>query len=171
MERLLLGTPEGGFGGFTATDPRDLATRLSVTGTWRSPRGVTFRGSDAAITVPTGPDVEPVYRLRRFLSADGARRTPMLVGATSLTWTTVIALPPGLAASRLPPDVDVRTGAGRYSASYVREAALVRVARHLVIDRDVFRPSEVPALEALVYATLEDARAILTLSRTEASVR
>ena len=69
-------------------------------------------------SLPTGPDVEPVYRLRRFLSADGTRRTPMLVGATALGWTTTIALPPGLAATRLPSDVDLRTAAGRYTAHY-----------------------------------------------------
>jgi transglutaminase-like putative cysteine protease len=169
MERLLLGTPEGGFGGFSATDPRDLATRLAVSGTWRSPRGVTFREADTAITLPTGPDVEPVYRLRRFLSADGTRRTPMLVGATALNWSTTIALPPGLSTRRLPSDVDIRTGAGHYTAHYRREGSGVQVSRRLVIDRDVFQPAEVPALEDLLYAALDDARATLTLSRAEAA--
>jgi transglutaminase-like putative cysteine protease len=168
MERLLLGTPEGGFGGFSATDPRDLATPLAVSGTWRSPRGVTFRDADTAITLPTGPDVEPVYRLRRFLSADGTRRTPMLVGATALSWTATITLPPGVSARLLPSDVDWRTAAGHYTAHYRRDGARVLVSRRLVIDRDVFQPDEVPALEDLVYAALDDARATLTLSRAEA---
>ena len=59
MERLLLSTPEGGFGSFNATDPRDLATPLAVTAAWHSPRGVTLRDNDTAITVPAGPDIEP----------------------------------------------------------------------------------------------------------------
>ena len=170
MERLLLSTPEGGFGQFRSSDPRDLATPLAVAAKWHSPRGVTFRDADAAITVPNGPDMEPAYRLRRFLSADGTRRTPMLVGAMDLRWSTTIDLPPGLAATRLPADIDLQTPAGCYTARYVREGAAVHVARNLVIDRDVFQPAEYPNLERLVYAALDDARGTLTLSRAEAAV-
>ena len=170
MDRLLLGTPEGGFGSFKASDPRDLATPLTVSATWRSPRGVTLRDNEAAIAVPGGPDLKPAYRLRRYLSADGARRTPMLVGASELSWTTTISLPAGIAATRLPSDVDVATGAGRYTASYRHEAAAMRVSRTLVIDRDVFQPTEYPELERLLYAALDDARSTLTLARAEAAV-
>ena len=165
LERVLLSTPEGGFGRFSTSDPRDLATPLAVTANWRSPRGVTFRDADAAITVPSGPDMEPSYRLRRFLSADGTRRTPMLVGAVDLVWSTSIALPPGLAATRLPADVDIRTEAGRYTARYSREGDTVRAARNVVIDRDVFQPAEYGELERLIYAALDDARSTLTLAR------
>jgi transglutaminase-like putative cysteine protease len=169
MERLLLGTPEGGFGSFKASDPRDLATPLAVSATWRSPHGVTLRGGEAAITVPGGPDLEPAHRLRRYLSADGTRRTPMLVGAIELSWTTTISLPPGIVATRLPAEVDLRTGAGRYTARYRHAGAAVLVSRTLVIDHDVFQPGEYPELERLLYAALDDARGTLTLSREEAA--
>ena len=170
MERVLLGTPEGGFGRFKASDPRDLATPLTVTATWRSPRGVTLRGADAAIPVPSGPDLEPVTRLRRFLSADGPRHTPMLVGATDLSWATTITLAPGISATRLPSDIDVRTGAGHYTARYQRDRDRVHVTRNLVIDRDVFQPGEYPELEQLLYTALDDTRTTLTLARAEAAV-
>jgi transglutaminase-like putative cysteine protease len=168
MERLLLGTPEGGFGSFTTSDPRDLATPLEVSATWRSPHGVTLHGGEAAIAVPAGPDLEPALRLRRYLSADGTRRTPMLVGARELSWTTTISLPVGIVASRLPADVDVHTQAGRYTARYQHAGTKVEVSRSLVIDRDVFQPGEYPELERLLYAALDDARSTLTLTRAEA---
>ena len=170
LERVLLNTPEGGFGNFTASDPRDLATPLSLSATWHSPRGVTLRDADAAITVPTGPDVEPVTHLRRYLSPDSARRTPVAVGATDLGWTTSITLAPGIAATRLPSDVDLRTAAGRYTAHYRRDGGDVQVTRNLVIDRDVFQPGEYPELERLIYAALDDSRSTLTLARVDAAV-
>jgi transglutaminase-like putative cysteine protease len=170
MERVLLGTPEGGFGSFKASDPRDLATPLTLSATWRSPRGVTLRDADAAVPVPSGPDVEPAHRLRRYLSADGTRHTPLAIGATDLSWTTSISLSPGIAATRLPSDVDIRTAAGHYTARYQRDGSGVQVTRNLVIDRDVFQPTEYPELERLLYAALDDTRSTLTLSRAEAVV-
>ena len=92
----------------------------------------------------------------------------MLVGAKELSWTTTIALPPGLAATRLPEDVDCATRAGRYTARYRHVAAAVQVSRTLVIDHDVFQPAEYPGLERLIYAALDDARSTLMLARTEA---
>ena len=168
MERLLLGTPEGGFGNFKVSDPRDLATPLAISASWRSPHGVTLRSGATAITVPDGPDLEPASRLRRYLSPDGVRRTPMLVGASELSWTTTIALPPGVVATRLPEDVDCATRAGRYTARYRHVAATVQVSRMLVVDHDVFQPAEYPELERLIYAALDDARSTLTLARAEA---
>jgi transglutaminase-like putative cysteine protease len=167
MERLLLSTPEGGFGSFAASDPRDLATPLAVSARWRSPHGVTLRDAETAIAVPDGPDLEPAWRLRRYLSADGIRRTPMLVGAADLSWTTNIALPPGIAAARLPSDVALHTAAGDYTARYERDGDGIRVNRNLVIDRDVFDPGEYPELQRLLYAALDDARSTLTLARSE----
>ena len=170
MERVLLSTPEGGFGNFKASDPRDLATPLTVSATWHSPRGVTLREADAAVPVPTGPDMEPAHRLRRFLSADGTRHMPLVIGATDLGWTTTIALAPGISATRLPSNVDIRTAAGRYTAHYLRDGSNVQVVRNLVIDRDVFQPNEYPELERLLYAALDDTRSTLTLSRAQAVV-
>ncbi len=170
MERVLLSTPEGGFGSFKASDPRDLATPLTLTATWRSPHGVTLRDVDAAVPVPTGPDMEPAYRMRRFLSADGTRRTPLAIGATDLSWTTSITLAPGITAKRLPSDADITTQAGHYTARYRRDGAGVQVTRNLVIDRDVFQPSEYPELERLLYAALDDTRSALTLTRAESVV-
>ncbi|CAH2604152.1 conserved exported protein of unknown function [Rhodovastum atsumiense] len=170
-ERLLLGTPEGGFGSLQASDPRDLGTPLAVTATWRSPHGVTFRDGAAAITIPAGPDIKPVYGLRRYLSASGSRHTPMLVGATDLSWTTTISLPAGLTATTLPAPVTVRTPAGHYTARYERAGAQVLVQRNLVIAQDVFQPAEYPDLERLLYAALDDARATMTLARAEVGIR
>ena len=166
MERVLQNTPEGGFGSFRASDPRDLATPLTLAASWRSPRGVTLRDADAAIPVPAGPDMEPATRLRRFLAADGSRRTPLAVGATDLNWTTRITLAPGIAATRLPSEIDLRTAAGRYTASYRHEGDGVVVVRNLIIDRDVFQPGEYGELERLIYAALEDIRTTLTVSRS-----
>ena len=94
----------------------------------------------------------------------------MVVGATDLSWTTTITLPPGIAATRLPSDVDVRTAAGHYTAQYRRDGADVKIARNLVIDRDVFQPDEYPELERLLYAALDDSRSTLTIARVDAVV-
>ena len=167
MERLLLSTPEGDFGAFESSDPRDLATPLALGAHWTRPHGVTLRDAETAMTVPDGPDLQPAWRLRRFLSPDGIRHTPMLVGATDLSWTTAIGLPPGIAVARLPSNVALSTPAGHYTARYESDGRVVRVSRELVIDRDVFQPGEYPALQSLLYAALDDARSALILSCPE----
>jgi hypothetical protein len=46
-ERVLANTPEGGFGSFDTSDPRDLSAPFEMRATWHSPRGVTFDGREA----------------------------------------------------------------------------------------------------------------------------
>ncbi len=167
-DRLLAATPEGGFGTFSSSSPRDLSQPFSLVATWHSPHAVSFQERQAYMTTPVGPDVDPPIRLRKFLSRDGVRHHAMIVGAGDYRWITTLRPPPDAYVSGLPGDVDLRNDAGSYEASYVRTNDGVRVARHLVIGRDVFQARDDPALETLLYAALRDSRATLVLSRPEA---
>jgi transglutaminase-like putative cysteine protease len=167
-ERVLSGTPEGGFGTFVTSDPRDLSAPFTLHASWHSPRGVTFDGREAWLTVPVGPDLGPPSRLRALLSDDGPRRHPLLTGAGESEWNYTIALPPGLVVARLPHDVTFENSAGTYTAHYERTGADVAVARHLVIAHGLFAASEYDDLQALIYAAVEDTRAVLGLAREQA---
>ncbi len=167
-DRLLAATPDGGFGSFASSSPRDLSQPFSLVATWHSPHAVGFQDRDAYLATPIGPDVYPTIRLRKFLSRDGARQHAMIVGAGDYQWTTTLRPPPHVDIATTPADMELRNAAGSYVASYARVGDSLRVLRRLVIGHDVFQAEEDPALEALVYAALQDARATLVLSRTEA---
>ncbi len=166
-DRLLAGTPEGGFGRFSSSNPRDLSQPFSLVATWRSPHAVSFADQQAFMTAPVGPDPDPLSRLRRFLSR-GIRHHAMIVGAGDYTWTDTVRLPPSVAVTMLPRDVTLRNGAGSYQANYARSDSGLRITRHLVIARDVYAARDYPELETLLYAALRDARATMVLSRPEA---
>ena len=164
-ERLLSNTAEGGFGEFKTSDPRDLTTPLSIAATWTSPHGITFQGRKAYMPVPTGPDLRPPHLLRVFFSATGERRHAMLVGAGEYSWTTDIYPPPDTLITAVPPNVDVQNGAGRYTATYEQINGGLRVTRDLTIDQDVYPASDYASLQALLYAPIDDARAVVVLTR------
>lgn len=162
-EQVLRGTPEGGFGDYMTSPPRDLTVPFSVTAAWRSPHGVPPCCQPAAIQTPVGPDLMRPALLRLYLSRDGKRRHPVMVGAKDLNWNTTIELPEGVKASAIPADVTVVNRAGSYIAHYTNAPDGLRVERRLVVARSVFQPDEVPALEAVIYAALGDARASFTV--------
>jgi hypothetical protein len=158
-ERVLGGTPEGGFGTFSASDPRDLTGPFDISGTWVSPHGATLAG-EVFLPIPTGLDLDPPARLRELLSPK-PRRHSVFTEARDDRWTTTLTLPPGFAVTRLPVDVDVSNDVGSYRARYVSEGRQVRVERRFVLDRSVVPPEQAKALEALVYAAGDDSRAVL----------
>lgn len=166
-ERVLASTAEGGEGSFAASSPRDLSQPLALSATWTARNAITFQGDEAFLRVPAGVDVETAGRLRAKISPNGSRRTPMLADAGEILWETAIVLPPGVRAGRLPPDVAVRNDAGFYAATYLTEGAEVRVRRHLVVAKQVVMPAEYPALEALLFAPISDARVAVVLRREE----
>lgn len=167
-ERVLARTPEGGFGTFTAGNPRDLDHPFPLDAQWTSPQGLTFQGRRAYIRVPGGVDVEPANALRAKLSPPGTRTTPILAGVGEYDWRTTLVLPKGLQAVQLPDAVSVATSAGTYTATYQRDGESVVVHRRLVIDHDVVAPKDYPDLEKLLLAPIDDARSVLVLERREA---
>lgn len=169
-ERVLAASVEGGFGSYTTSDPRDLTAPFELHGTWDSPHGITFDGREAFFAVPPGLDLGPPSRLRALLSNDGPRRHALLASAGESDWRVTIALPPGLAVTRLPQDVRFENAAGSYTAHYERDGAEVKVARHMVVARSLFAAAEYADLEALVYAALADTRAVIGLARTEVTL-
>jgi transglutaminase-like putative cysteine protease len=168
-ERLLAGTPEGGYGVLSSSDPRALDTRFQAVVTWTSPHGISFQGHDAYPRVPAGPDIEPASRLRAKLSSNGQRRHPLLADVGDYLWQTRMVLQPGLDVTRLPADTDIATTAGRYIATYRRDGRDLVIRRNLVIDHDVVPAAEYPALEHLLTTAIDDARVALVLTRREGS--
>ena len=168
VEAMLVMTPEGGTGAMSTSDPKDLARPFDLRTEWHSPHGAVLRGDGGTMTVPSGIDFGPAYRLRSVLSVAKPRERPVLVGARDYGWTTTIHLPPGLRLPAVPAPVQVSNEAGSYTAHYERTPDGLRVTRRLVINKDVYGPAETKALEDVVYAPLDDARAVLALSPNEA---
>lgn len=166
-DRLLGDTPEGGFGTMRASDPRDLTQPLSVAVSWRSPHAVPLQGAQAFLSVPGGPDPEPASRLREYLSPTGTRRHAMLATAGTFVWNTRITLPPGETVANVPANVSIRNSAGSYAATYRLSGQEIQVSRRLVLLRDVYQADEYPQVQSLVYAPLEDARAVIVLNRAQ----
>ena len=166
-DRLLAATPEGGFGTFSTTGPRDLDTPFAMVGTWRSPHAVATGSHDMFMMVPAGLDVNPPSRLRQFLSPDGQRQHAMIAAASESEWRTTVSLPDRMKVVRLPPDVSLTNEAGSYVAHYERVGRDVVADRRLRVNRDVFQAASYPDLEALLYAPLSDARAIMEISHDD----
>ena len=163
-ERILAATPEGGFGRFTTSDPRDLLRPLTLSATWHSPMAVNAQDHEIFLRVPAGPDIHAPARQRAKLSPTGTRQTPMVADISDIGWETTIAFPPGLSVARLPPDIDLTTPAGRYTARYRAENGVIHVWRDLVIEREVIAPADYPGLDRLINAPLVDARAVIVLT-------
>jgi hypothetical protein len=89
-----------------------------------------------------------------------------MVGAKDFAWNTTIELPEGAKATLPPKDVEMVNEAGSYTAHYAIEPNGLKVERHLVIAHSIYQPSEVQALESVIYAALDDARAPFTVARS-----
>ena len=71
----------------------------------------------------------------------------------------------GAHAVQVPKDVSLSNEAGSYVAHYTLQPDGLAVERRLVINHSVFQPPEVAALESVIYAALDDARAPFTITR------
>ena len=167
-DRLLDATPEGGSGAFKTSDPRDLSRPFVLAATWHSPHGVTFDGAEALLPVPIGLDLDPPTHLRALLSAR-PRRHALVLAPRDAQWTTTLVVPAGFAVTRLPHGKAIRNGAGSYDSAYERVGRDVRVTRRLVLARATYAPAAYADLQALIYAALDDARAVFGLARAEAA--
>ncbi len=163
-ETLLARTQEGGSGDLTASNPRDLATKVSLSADWSSPRAVNPQGGDTMLRVPAGPDLVSPAVVRAKLSPTGQRRLPLLAEARDYGWNSVINIPAGMKVARLPDDIEIANPTGFYRARYRANGAQITVERHLVVRHDVVAASDYKAMEAVLYAALVDARAMLVLS-------
>ncbi|MEN5083244.1 DUF3857 and transglutaminase domain-containing protein [Bosea sp. TWI1241] len=159
--RLLLPTPEGGYGSLHASDPRDLARPLQIETRWTSPHGVVAARPATYMTVPLGIDLTPNGDLRAYIAPSGRRRFPVMVGARDYDWRSSVSLPPGSVVERLPPPVEIGNAAGRFSVSYETTAEGFSQQRRLVLDRDVYAAEDYPALEALLYAQIDAQRSVV----------
>lgn len=164
-EQVLRATPEGGFGEYTTSAPRDLSKPFDIEAHWRSPHGAPPCCAATPIPAPSGLDLSRPAQLRQYLSRESGRRNPMMIGAKDLAWSTRIELPEGARATAAPHDVAMVNAAGSYTARYTYLPDGLRVERHLVIAHSVFQPQEVGALETVIYAALDDARAPFTVTR------
>jgi len=161
-EQFLRGMPEGGFGRYITSAPRDLSIPFAVEAHWRSRHGAAPCCAEASLPIPLGLDIARPALLRTYLTRDGERRHPMMVAAKDLNWTETIHLPKGARPTALPHDMNVENAVGFYRALYTSMGDDVHVERQLVLKRSVFQPQDVTALEGLIYAALDDVRATVT---------
>jgi hypothetical protein len=162
--QLLAIAGDGGTGTLELSDPKDLLAPLRISASWESPMAVNPQGGEVYLRVPLGLDLHPLSEQRGKLAQQGARQTPALADAQDFGWQTEIALPAGTKVARLPPDVDVSTAAGRYTARYRAENGRIAVTRRMVVARNVVPAAEYDALRRLLYAGLVDTRAVLVLT-------
>jgi hypothetical protein len=165
MRERLAATPQGGFGYINPTDAYDLDKPFQLTMGWRSPHGV-YSGSPAYL-LPSTPPFAPIAALQGFLSATKHRIYPIELPVRDLQWTLNIDLPSGRETQNLPRSVQVENEIGSYSATYERAGAgKLVVHRRLILKQSVVKPGHYLDLENIIYAFLEDQRAILiTTSR------
>ncbi|WP_029351015.1 DUF3857 domain-containing protein [Bosea sp. 117] len=160
-QELLAPTQEGGYGTLRSTDPRNLAEPLRAQGEWTSPHGVVVSTPSTYMAVPFGINPQPTGSMRGYISPDGERRFPLMMGAADFGWTYRITPPNGATITRLPPPVNIANAAGRFTANYQADGEQVAVTWRLVLDRDIYAATDYPALEALLYAQLDAQRSIL----------
>jgi len=163
-EQLLRGTPEGGFGRYITSAPRDLSIPFAVEAHWRSRHGASPCCADAALPIPLGLDIARPALLRSYLTRDGERKHPMTVAAKDLNWRETIHLAPGTRPAALPHEVNVENAVGFYHAHYTSTGDVVQVERRFVLNRSVFQPQDVAAVEGLIYAALDDVRATVSVA-------
>ncbi len=163
-EQLLRGMPEGGFGRYITSAPRDLTQPFAIEARWRSRHGTAACCASAALPVPLGLDIARPALLRTYLTRDGERRHPASVSAKDLNWSETIHLPAGQRPVAVPHDLTVENAVGFYRAHYAVIDGGVQVERRLVVNRTVIQPSEVTALETLIYTALDDVRATVSVA-------
>ena len=165
-EQLLRGTPEGGFGRYITSAPRDLSQPFAIEAHWTSRHGAAPCCATAALPVPLGLDIARPALLRTYLTRDGERKHPAAVAAKDLNWSETIHLPDGARPAALPHDLNVENAVGFYRAHYAAIAGGVQVERRLVINRSVVQTADVAALETLIYTALDDVRATVSVAPT-----
>ena len=160
-------TPEGGYGTYSASNPRDLSQPFRLSADWTSPRVLNRLGGAWTLQIPQGVGPLVVSGLRDLLrqSASGPRRTPAWVGARDYRWDVRLTVPDGWRIARLPQDVRVDNPVGRYQARYRVEGQTILVQRQLLVERNVVAPDEYAALEALAYAPILDTRGLVFLEQ------
>ena len=166
-EQVLRATPEGGFGRYTTSPPRDLTQPFTITADWRSRHGTAPCCGKASLPIPLGLDIARPASLRQYLTRDGERRHPELAAAKDLNWLQAIHLPAGAKLVDLPTDLMLDNAAGFYHAHYSTTPDGFQVERRLVVRESVHPPEDVAALEALLYAALDDVRATARIGAAE----
>jgi hypothetical protein len=166
-ERLLEETPEGGYGTIASSNPRDLDTNFTMTADWHSPHAVSLHDGIGYAAIPAGIDLEQPASLRGLLSPQHVPTHDFTAGALDFTWHITLHVPAGMAVTRLPADIDVANGAGRYVATYKLQGDQIEVTRHLVVAKDVFAPSEYAAFDNLIEQPLADAREVVGFAAQE----
>lgn len=165
-QRVLSGTPEGGFGAFETSDPLDLSRPLEMSATWHSKLAEDVGALETFLRIPIGLDLYPAVRERSKLLPKGVRETPVRAGVLDSGWETTIVLPVGMSVARMPPDVNLVTPVGSYVAQYKQENGTIKVWRNLVIDQQVVAPEAYSEFERLIYAPVVDSHATIVLTHT-----
>lgn len=156
---LLSDTPEGGTGNMTTSNPNDLMRSMVVKGIWTSPYAITL-SAQTFFSAPIGIDTFNPHSLRQYITP-GKRQYPIIVGAASYRWHYDMTIPKKYQIKFLPHDIHFKNNAGQYDSVYKIVNNQIDVTRNLVINNDVYSVAEYPALLALLYQPINDARSIM----------
>lgn len=160
---LLSRTPEGGTGMMTTSNPSNLMKPMVAKGAWLSPYAVHL-DARTFFSTPIGIDAFNPHTLRNFITP-GKRKYPIIVGAATYRWHYEITTPKYYQAKLLPHDIHFKNKIGQYDSVYKIVKNKIDVTRTLIINKDVYSIKEYPALLALLYKPINDARSIMTLGR------
>ncbi|MBW4522712.1 MAG: DUF3857 domain-containing protein [Scytolyngbya sp. HA4215-MV1] len=162
---ILAQTPEGGFGRIIPLKLDNLAQSPILKTQWSSPYAITLRNW-TSFSVPIGVDLENPHHLRGYITP-GQRRYPLIAEAMTWIWNYRITIPEGYQINRLPEATQFSNAAGEYNSHYQADpdARYIMVQRNLVLKQDVYNANEYPALRALIYQPVNDARSAIVLKK------
>lgn len=163
LAKKSLENSEGGTGNLDSSDPRDLDHDMLITANWQSPQAFNI-DDDAYFTIPRGIDFKSPDTIRSLIQLD-QRKYPMIIGAGTVNWQLVIRLPEHFDVIHLPKNRRFQNAAGQYTSAYSAEHGKLIVSRTFLINQDVYAPSEYPALKALLYESVKDARSVVGIKR------
>lgn len=158
--QLMATTGQLGGADLRAGDARALDERFAIDTTFSIDGAMTLPGPGALI-VPVGvPSPTPIFQLARQVDLP-QRRLPMVCGAYTKVERTVITLPDGIEATRLPAVVRVENALGTYTADYRQEAGAVHVERRLRVNAPAVlcTPDDYALIRELGQAVGRDMRA------------
>jgi hypothetical protein len=119
-------------------------------------------------TTPIGIDFANPQLARQYISP-AARSFPLVASTVGLAWDYTIELPEGYEITELPTGRAHENSAGTYRSAYrVESDGRLRIQRYLRIGKDVFEAADYPDLRQLLYETVNDARAILSMEQRAA---
>ena len=116
-----------------------------------------------SIELPVAVNLLNSLELEQFVKT-ARRNTNLILGATRFKESFKLNFPDGVKIEQLPDAVNFSNAVGSYRSEFKFDGAGVRVTRELVIGKDIVSPKDYPQIRALIYKSVEGAKAEIKYS-------